>query len=363
MRQLIRNMGLYLRKLLIFLIRKLGFIRLIQFINRNKIVILLMHGVMDDKDDVLWTPLRPRLSRDGLEEYVQTLSKYYNFISLPDAVEMLAGRKPVKPYSMVFTFDDGYRNNLTHALPVLRRYKAPATFFVSTGFLNNPRPFWWDRLDYAMQHGEINGREVKICSMTTRLDNSNRETLLESYHKVNPEQMSDPEFVNEFEKIAAQLEQESGCSLSEIQNKDNWSAILTWDEIVKNVNGDVTIGSHTVDHIRLRYVDKETAYEQLVNSKRDIEEHTKKPCLSLCYPYGSFNDEIIGLARKCGYVCGFTTKEGLNRPGDDLMRLRRIYLPVESKNENLLLYTSGISAAKHNMKRRLLKCKFLKIFF
>jgi len=300
----------------------------------------MVHGVMDDLDNPSWKPLRPRLSRDKLEEYLKVLSKKYRFVSLSDAVEMLQGRKPMQPYSLVLTFDDGYRNNFTHALPVLRRYNAPVTFFVPTGFLNNPRPFWWDRLDYALQHAKVNGREVSIDSFTMRLDSCNRERLCESYKRLRrtakQQQMSDYNFLREMEKLTINLEQESGHSLAGIQNEDDWSAIMSWEKIRNNCNGNVTIGSHTVDHIRLGLAEKKITIDQLVQSKRDIEIQTGKPCQSLCYPNGSFNDETVLLAKECGYLCGVTTKEGLNKPGDDVMKLVRINVPSNVSTSNLL---------------------------
>lgn len=344
-----------MRRILIFLFSRLGFIRLFQFFNRNKIVILLIHGVIDEKDDSLfWKPLLPRLDQKRFEKYMCILSKYYNFISLPDAIEMLAGRKPIKPYSMVLTFDDGYQNNLTHAVPVLSRFNAPATIFVSTGYVNNPRPYWWDRLDYVLQHAEIDGRDVKIGSVTTRLNKSNRKMLLNSYHTVNHEHMSDMEFVSEYDNLSAQLEQESGYSLSEIQPKDKWSVVLTWEQLINNCFSDITIGSHTVDHINLNYVDKQVAYQQLMDSKLDIEKKLKKECFCISYPYGCFNDEVADTAKRCGYVCGLSAKEGLNQQGDDLMKLRRIDLPVDDENMNFLIHVSGLSAAKDKIKLKYL---------
>jgi peptidoglycan/xylan/chitin deacetylase (PgdA/CDA1 family) len=271
-----------------------------------------------------------------------------------DAVEMLQGRKPIHPYSIVLTFDDGYRNNLTHALPILRQYNAPATFFIPTGFLDNPRPFWFDRLDYALQHAQVNGREVKVGSFTMRLDSSNRETLRESYKRfrrtTKEQQMSDLIFLREMEQLAAQLEAESGLALADIQEDDDWSAILTWDQVETAGNSGVTFGSHTVDHIRLGLVEKEIASDQLAKSKRDIETHIGKPCLSLCYPSGSFNDETITTAKKCGYFCGLTTEDGLNRIGDDIMKLRRVNLPMSVCGTGLLLMICGVSQAINRLK-------------
>lgn len=339
-------MSYCLKQLIKFLMRWLGIIRLYQFARRKQIVILTIHGVMDEQDKPSWQPLRPQLSRDKLEEYLRVLSKRYRFISLADAVEMLKGRKPIKPYSLVLTFDDGYRNNLTHALPILRRYNAPVTFFIPTGFLDNPRPFWFDRLDYALQHARVNGREVKVGSFTMCLDSSSREALQESFERLRrtakEQKMSDLDFLRELEQLSEQLETESGRALADIQGDDNCSAIMSWGDVERIGDGDVTFGSHTVDHIRLGLVNDEVACEQLTRSKHDVEIHTGKPCFCLAYPNGSYSRETINLAENCKYSCCVTSIEGLNRVKDDLMRLRRIGLPTNLRSTDLLFSISVV---------------------
>jgi O-antigen/teichoic acid export membrane protein/peptidoglycan/xylan/chitin deacetylase (PgdA/CDA1 family) len=333
-----------LRQCILQAMRWTGFIRICQYIHRNRIVILAIHGVMDTKDNPAWNPLRPQLSRDKLEQYLRVLSKRYHFISLADAVEMLQGRSPIIPNCLVFTFDDGYRNNLTHALPILRRYNAPATFFISTGFLDNPRPFWWDRLDYALQYASVHNREVKIGSVSVCIDNSCKETLEMSYQQLRrsakKQQMSDLEFLQEIEQLAFQLENESGRSLAKIQEEDDWSAIMLWEQIINSGNGDVAFGSHTVDHMRLGLVEADNAKYQLVRSKQDIEAHTKKPCWSICFPNGSYNDKTIALAIESDYICGVTCDEGFNCIHEDVMKLRRINLPISVSSNDLLFRLS-----------------------
>ncbi len=352
-------MTLYLRQFAFKAAFYTGIIRVFQFLHRNHIAILMIHGVMDDTDNPLWKPLRPRLSRDKLEEYLRILSRRYNFISLSDAVDMLTGQKPMMPYSIVLTFDDGYGNNFTHVLPILKRYHAPATFYVPAGFINNPGPFWWDRLDYALQQVEVDGREVKIGSLTMRLENCDRETLRESFQKMRraakEQKMSDIDFIRDMDKLSIRLEQESGRRLSEIQNEDDWSGIVTWDQIAANNSDDVTIGSHTVDHIRLGLVEKQVAGDQLSRSKQEIETRTGKECLSISYPNGSINDETPGLAKECGYKCGVTTDEGLNKIGDDIMTLKRINVPTDMDNTEFLALISGVSISISNIKRCIAK--------
>lgn len=352
---------LYIKKISIIMMKWLGFIRLFQFINRNKIIILMIHGVMDINDNSLWVPLQLRLSREHLDLYLRELSKHYHFISLMDAVDMIAGRKPVKPYSVVLTFDDGYRNNITHALPILRRYGAPAAFFVSTGFLNNTKPFWFDRLDYALQHVQTDSCEVKLGSLKMNLNTQDRRIFQESYEQfrlmAKQQHMSDIDFQQEMERMASEFEKKSGRALKDILQNDDWSAIMTWEQIKQCTDDSITIGSHMVDHIRLEFIDSKTAYNQLSESKRDIENNLGKPCLSLAYPNGNFNNETTDIARQCGYVCGVTTEEGLNQVGDDPMKLRRISLSSVGIYMNILVQISGLSAAKDKLKKLLLKCK------
>ena len=325
----------------------IGVVRLFQWIHRKQIVILMVHGVMDDHDGMLWKPLRPQLPPARLDEYLKVLSKRYHFVSSADAVDMLEGRRPLESYSMVLTFDDGYRNNFTHALPILRRYHAPATFFVPTGFLDRPRPFWFDRLDYALQQAEVNDREVRIGSLVMPIDSSSREALQESFQRfrraAKEQGTPDGEFLDAMEGLAAQLESESGRALADIQKDDDWSALLTWEQARRAGEESVQIGSHTVDHVRLNLVAPEVARNQLVRSKQQIETHTGQPCLSLCYPNGSFNEEIVRMAKESGYVCAVTTVEGFNQSGDDLMTLKRIALGPDLCSAGLLAQVSGLS--------------------
>ena len=343
-----------LKKFVILLAKWLGVIGLLQFIHREKIVIWMIHGVMDDQDNPSWKPLRPRLSRTKLDDYLRVLSKRYNFISLSEAVEMLQGRKSMQPYSMVFTFDDGYRNNITHALPILRRYNAPATVFISTGYAGNPRPFWFDRLDYALQHAQVDGREEKVGDVTVRLDGSSKEALRVSFQRLRREakkqHMSDMDFLWDVDQLAGRLEAESDRALSDLQNDDDWSAVMTWEQIEENCDSDITYGSHTADHIRLDLVEESIARDQLLRSNRDVELHTGKPCQAICYPNGNVTDAIVELARTCGYTCGLTCIPGLNGIGDDMMILRRIHMP-ENVGKTEFLFQIAIGCIRAARKR------------
>jgi peptidoglycan/xylan/chitin deacetylase (PgdA/CDA1 family) len=307
----------------------------------------MVHGVMDIEVPSQWTPLRPQLSRKQLERALSVLSRHYRFVSFQDAVDMLSGAKPILPYSIVVTFDDGYRNTLIHAMPILRKFHVPATIFVATGHIDQRKPYWFDRLDYALQHAEMQGRSVKIGPETIVFGNASREDMQHRYKEMRDAAKTvlydDREMLEGLIKITEGLETESSMALDDFFETDDWSSLLTWDEIRTASEEGVSFGSHTVDHVRLSRVDLETAHGQLVRSQRMIEDVTGQPCRFLCYPNGDVSDDIVRLSHDCGYQSAVTTQRGTNRVGDDLMLLRRFPLPLNGSAGELLMLASGLS--------------------
>lgn len=320
-----------------------GFFALWRLLNKNNIIILMLHGVMEEKDDSLWVPLRPQITPTYLAESLVFLKRNYSFISLDSAVNMLNGAEPIQPNSIVLTFDDGYRNNIKYALPILEKLNIPATFFLTTGHIENRIPFWFDRLDYALQQVAPTGtRMVSIAGGLIKIDTTDRSQLRNSYKRlrdfVKAKNMNDLEMVAEFNTLSENLENESGRKLSDIFENDDWSAILTGREITDlNNHPLVTWGSHTVDHFRLNLISNDLAYNQLIQSKKYIEDKTCKPCINFCYPDGGYDENIISLVKKCKYSSSVTVEEGVNNKSTGLYKLKRLPYPlIRLKYESML---------------------------
>ena len=284
------------------------------------------------------------------------LFRHYRFISMKDAVDMLTGRKPVVPHSVVITFDDAYRNHLTHALPITQQYGAPAMVFVPTGLVESRKPFWFDRLDFCLQHAPADGRIVHLAGASIRLCSRDRQAFRRAFKTFKETAKSacssDIRFLQEAERLMSSLEAESRLRLESIIEQDKWSAVLSWNDLWRTDYGCVAFGSHTVNHTRLGLVDSEKAHAELAQSKEAIERHTGRPCVYLCYPNGSFNEDTVSLAKACGYEAALTSREGSNRVGDDVMRLRRISVPMQASSTELLAQVCGLSDAIWNLKSR-----------
>lgn len=306
----------------------------------------MLHGVIDPAVPSAWKPLRPQLTTEQLSQALSVLSQYYQFISLPDAVEMLAGTRPLIPNSLVLTFDDGYRNNLTFALPILHQFKAPATIFLSTNNVTKQQPFWFDRLDYAVQ--SMNNDTVSRHGIPEleEIDFSTRETLSRSFitfiRKSRKSCTDDRAMRSAMANLTERMEQCSGHGLSEIYADDSWSGILTWDE-VRQAASEVHFGSHGVDHPQLALIPLDKAKKELIESRQAIEFYTGTPCSHLSYPNGAFNNDVISLAKTCKYSSAVTTIPGLNHLRDEMLTLRRFAFPRTDLPATILAAVSGLT--------------------
>jgi peptidoglycan/xylan/chitin deacetylase (PgdA/CDA1 family) len=115
--------------------------------------------------------------------------------------------------------------------------------------------------------------------------------------------------------------------LADIFEKDHFTAIMSWEDVKMVSDQGILIGSHTVDHVILDQVDTVAAREQLISSKKAIEEKTGKACLYFCYPNGNWNKEIVSLVKETGFVAAVTTDRGSNKIKTNLLTLHRVSFP------------------------------------
>ncbi|WP_073615462.1 polysaccharide deacetylase family protein [Desulfopila aestuarii] len=292
--------------------------------------------------------MRFQLSPYILDKGLNILSKKYSFISITEAIDMLTGVIPIKPYSMVLTFDDGYRNNLSHALPILSKYNAPAAIFLSTGHIYTNEPYWYDRMDYALQHLKCN-IQFEFESNLYNFPPNNPFELSQSFHNLRYALKSSPSnylsTLSKINEILSLLENNSHGSLYDIFENDPWTSLLNWDEIKIASKKGIYFGSHTVDHLLLGKVNSQVVLNQLSISKQHIENNTGQSCQILCYPDGDYTPEVIKLAQNCGYKAGLSIRGGINHPGQkNIFLLSRNSFPNRDNYLSIHAGASGLTA-------------------
>lgn len=338
------------KKLVLHLLHATGMLRLLVKMQQYQITILMLHGVTDPEAPSEWKPLRPHLTTSQLENTLSILANYYRFISLDEASDILTGRRPHVPNALVLTFDDGYRNNLTHAMPILRRFDAPATIFLSTCNVTEQQPFWFDRLDYAIQSIEDSNFLIQDYPALRMLDFTSRNSMKYSFlsfiRNEKKRHASNTALRSSILTLTERIEQHSGHSLLDVFENDPWSKVMTCEEVAHAPN-DVSFGSHGVDHPILGLTSPEESLHQLRTSRDTIESITSKQCRHLAYPNGSYNNTILSMVKKCNYVSAVTTRTGRNKKGENMLTLKRIAFPSASSLPGNIAAVSGITSIWH----------------
>ena len=116
--------------------------------------ILYFHRINDYDSDPLTTS--PKI----FDDLMKIVSRDYNPISLQELIKGIREKKPFEPNTVVVTFDDGYRDNFLYAAPILKKYNIPATFFITSGFINTERIFPWDE-EAGVKHLLMTWDEVR----------------------------------------------------------------------------------------------------------------------------------------------------------------------------------------------------------
>jgi peptidoglycan/xylan/chitin deacetylase (PgdA/CDA1 family) len=101
---------------------------------------------------------------------------------------------------------------------------------------------------------------------------------------------------------------------------------LRWEELDALLESGVSIQSHGISHRSLTHLSTQEAYQELLQSRRILEDRLGLAVDAFAYPFGTradFNATVAGLAKDAGYQLAFTSQHGPVEPGSDLFTLSR----------------------------------------
>ena len=147
-------------------------------------VILMYHSISSGRPD----PWDLCVDPDLFAEQLQMLPDRFRVVSLAELRRALAAGEPLSR-TVVITFDDGYRDNLVVAKPLLEEHGLPATVFVTTGYVGSDRDFWWDELEaYCSSAGVASGQLWQKLKTLTHEERAERlDALWNSIDTPRPE--------------------------------------------------------------------------------------------------------------------------------------------------------------------------------
>ncbi|MGD2175810.1 MAG: polysaccharide deacetylase family protein, partial [Candidatus Brocadiaceae bacterium] len=224
------------------------------------------------------------------------------------------------PNPVVITFDDGYRDNRTVALPLLREAGVTADFFVCPGNVEQRRPFWWDRLAFCVRTSPRSSAALDY-PRRMELDLGSAEAKEQSRRRLLRVVKRTPGL--DVEKLLELLQEATGVAPDEAEAAEE--LVMSWDDVRALREAGMGIGSHTWTHPVLTMVDGEEATDQLTRSRAALEERLGEPVRTLSYPVGSFSEQTRERALAAGYELAYSYGGGVSRlPGADLLSLRRL---------------------------------------
>lgn len=290
--------------------------------------ILMYHQVVELEDDHWAMAVTPR----NFEEHLQVLRQHCRPLGLPHlTTDMIRGQ--LDPRSVVITFDDGYRDNLLNAKPLLERYDVPATVFVVGDAIGRDTEFWWDELHYVFMsdHPLPESLELTIAGRkrTWRLAEQNafpglrtRWTRARLHRALWDELRLRP--ASERSEVLAALREWAGHPLRVRPGRQ----VMNEAELLELASGHlIEIGAHTMSHPRLSALHPEDQFAEVREGKAHLEEILGHTITSFSYPFGGTFDvtrESVKAVRMAGFTRACTMRQGVTRPSTNLLRLPRI---------------------------------------
>ncbi len=297
----------HIKSLILASAKAAGMYSLVRQRNRHKLRILAYHGVDDLISPVNYDGfmVHPEVFRAQMEH----LNAYYNVISLDDLYIIFNEGTSLPDRSVVITFDDGYRNNYTHALPVLRKFHFPAAFFITTGFLNGSVKPWWYVLRSAVTE---TAQESVPCDTPVIGSMSLGGASDRKWVMVRLEEKLKALDSNERQKIVGHV-----CRQLNRPDHLNPYPFMTWTQVEALHREGMTIGAHTLTHCSLQNEELDRMQSEIQHSVTDLNNIGVTPTW-FAYPYGLAPDQVnrVELLKKMNMVGSLTTEcrfvDGLN---------------------------------------------------
>ena len=286
-----------------------------------------------------------------LERLLQSLRRSGTCIVSLDDVPALLCDPASEPF-VALTFDDGYRDNLEIALPILEKYDAPFTLFATTGFLDRTAPLWW--IDLATAVGRLDQVAIEVGGVQVR----RRAKTAAEKGRAFAALLRELERVDDLTRLAVVkiLAEQSGVDSRATLDR----LCMSWSELDHLAAHPLAaVGCHTLTHPRLSRVSRDEAARELTVSRTRLEERLGVNVRHLAYPYGytgAAGSREFTLARDLGFETAVTTRPGVLFPehAAHLTALPRVSMNgLWQRVEAVEVLLSGLPFALWNKGRRL----------
>ncbi|MBB3188411.1 polysaccharide deacetylase family protein [Microbacter margulisiae] len=280
-------------------------------------LILMLHRVVEVRSPIIDNrklEITPAFLEQTIEQYQ---AAGYQFVSIDQAYQIQIHRnKAQKPY-LCFTFDDGFRDNLTMALPVFQKYHIPFTVYVTTDFPDNRAFVWWYWLENLLLNEStfiVNDGDSYPCDSISDRN--------QTFEAIKQKMRNHPSA-----NAKTALQELLGSTFNEYQNMAMPDLLLSWDDIRTLLrSGLCTIGSHGVTHTSLTQLNESSLMNELQQSRQRLKKETGQEPTHFAYPYGDMNNYVAAAVKQSGYLSAVCIDGGMQRQHQNPFYFKRALL-------------------------------------
>jgi len=241
-----------------------------------------------------------RVSADVFAWQLDAICRDFRVISLAECVEHFALHSIWPHKAVVLTIDDGYRDMYQWAYPELLKRKLPATFFVTTRFIDGDIWLWPDRLEYALSKSSC--RRISIAHGSYHFDFllQDEQQQAEAWKAFSDHCIG----ISDSERQSFIANLESLLNVSPPSSPLSEYSASSWDELREMHRNGIEIGSHTTNHPILSKIDPSLLGTEIIASKHVIERQLGDEISSFCYPNsapGDINDTVVSTVCNAGF--------------------------------------------------------------
>jgi peptidoglycan/xylan/chitin deacetylase (PgdA/CDA1 family) len=262
---------------------------------------------------------------EGFDRQLRHLGRHASVVPLEAALDALVERRPLPPRAVSITFDDGYRDNVDVAAPILRHHGLPATFFLVPDFLTARRAPWWETLAWAIRDRRapfmtFEGRDLSRAhpSRATKVIGSSLKGRTRDGREAA------------VRAIVEQLDPAGSDPAPGLMMDGDGARALARDGF--------TIGSHSLDHAILAREDGRAQHDDIARARRALQDLVGQEIAAIAYPNGEHHDVddvTIDGVRAAGHRFGLLLEAGLARPDGDPYRVPRAFVLPERGQRGL----------------------------
>lgn len=266
---------------------------------RGKLQVFIFHRILAKPDSLL--PGEPDAKQ--FDWMVRLIGRNFNVLPFGRAVSLLKSGSLPKAAACI-TFDDGYKDNFSVALPILQRHGLTATFFIATSFLDGGR-MWNDDIIEAIrllpnETADLKEFGLDRYDLTTPTNRVNAIGTILGKLKYQPH--------GQRQAVARKIAQHAGVD-------DRSGLMMSADDVRAMRTAGMELGGHTHSHPILKSLTDDEAYSEITRGKSELETVLSEQVKVFAYPNGNpqldLSPQHIEMIRQAGFTAAATTQQAI----------------------------------------------------